>query len=125
MIEGAVNAAFEAVVTLPLLGPDGQSLEIDAVVDTGFSDFLTLPTSVVTELGLTYHSRTEVTLADGSAVSFDAYNVAVMWDGTARSVYAYAADNTPLLGMSLLEGHYLGVDVREGGRVLIQPAAER
>lgn len=32
MIEGVVNAALEAVVTLPLQGPAGQALEIDAVV---------------------------------------------------------------------------------------------
>ena len=123
MIEGAVNAAFQAIVTLPLLGPDGQFREIDAVVDTGYSGTLTLPTSVVTELGLAYWSIEWATLADGSEVAFHVYYAIVIWDGIARHTYAIAADNVPLLGMALLEGHYLGVDVRDGGRVLIQQAA--
>ena len=124
MIEGAVNAAYQAIVTLPLQGPDGQSQEIDAVVDTGYSGFLTLPTSVVQELGLAFRNFEWVTLADGSEVRFRVYYVTVSWNGIARDVYAYVADNVPLLGMSLLEGHHLGVDVRDGGRVLIQAAVE-
>ena len=36
MIEGAVNAAFQAVVVLSLRGPLGRTLEVEAVVDTGF-----------------------------------------------------------------------------------------
>ena len=43
VIEGVVNGAHEAVMTLPLQGPAGRALETDAVLDTGFSRFLTLP----------------------------------------------------------------------------------
>ena len=35
MIQGTVNAAYEAVVSLPLRGPAGQARDMDAVVDTG------------------------------------------------------------------------------------------
>ncbi|MYA49505.1 MAG: hypothetical protein F4047_05615 [Caldilineaceae bacterium SB0670_bin_27] len=52
MIEGVVNAAYEAVITLPLQGPAGQTQEVEAVVDTGFNRFLTLPPEVVNELEL-------------------------------------------------------------------------
>ena len=119
-----MNAAFQPVVTLPLLGPDGQSREIEAVVDTGFNGSLILPTSVIAELGLPYQGRVDATLADGSAVSFHVYNVTVLWDGVARYIIpAVASDNRPLLGMALLDGHDLSIQVRDGGRVVIQPAA--
>ena len=36
MTEGAVNAAYEAVVRLTVQGPSGQAREIEAVVDTGY-----------------------------------------------------------------------------------------
>ena len=52
MIEGTVNAAYEAVVPLPLRGPSGQARDVDAVVDTGFTRFLTLPPAMIAELGL-------------------------------------------------------------------------
>lgn len=50
MIEGAVNSALQAVVGLSFRGPTGRVLEVEAVVDTGFDRFLTLPPRVVTEL---------------------------------------------------------------------------
>ena len=45
VIEGVVNDAYEAVIPLTLQGSAGQTREIEAVVDTGFNGFLTLPTA--------------------------------------------------------------------------------
>lgn len=120
MIEGSVNAAYEAVVTLPLRGPSGHILNIEAVVDTGYSGFLTLPPTMVAELELPFQSRGRATLANGSEVMFDIYNVTVLWEGQPRYVDAYVADATPLAGMLLLDSHSLHVEVTEGGRVVIQ-----
>ena len=120
MIEGIVNAAHEAVVTLPLQGQAGHTLEIDAVVDTGFSRFLTLPPAMVTELGLAFTGINRVVLADGSEVNFDVYGVTVLWDGQTRDIVAYAADTTPLIGMAMLDCHNLNIDVEDGGRVVTQ-----
>ena len=120
MIEGVVNAALEAVVSLTIQGPSGQSREIEAVIDTGFNDFLTLPPPLVAELGLAYRNRGQMILADGSEVIFDIYGVTMLWEGSPRHVYAYAADATPLVGMRLLQSHSLYVEVEDGGSVLIQ-----
>ena len=51
MIEGFVNANLEAVVAIPLQGPAGQTQEVDAVIDTGFNGYLTLPPTMVADLG--------------------------------------------------------------------------
>ncbi len=120
-----MNAAYEPVVTLLLTGPEGRSLEIDTVVDTGFNGFLTIPTALAADLGLAFEGIGRATLADGSVAAFDVYVVTVLWDGIARSVSAGAVDGAPLLGMSMLTGHELRVQVREGGRVLIHAALGR
>ena len=54
VIEGVVNAAYEAVVSLSLQGAEGRTQEIEAVVDTGYTGFLTLPHALVDELGLPF-----------------------------------------------------------------------
>ena len=41
--EGLVNANKEAVVSLTIRGPEGRSPDVNAVIDTGYSGFLTLP----------------------------------------------------------------------------------
>ena len=120
MIEGVVNAALEAVVSLTIQGPSGQSREIEAVIDTGFNDYLTLPPLLVAELGLAYRNRGQMILADGSEVTFDIYGVTMLWDGEPRQFHAYAADAEPLVGMRLLQSHSLYVEVEDGGSVVIQ-----
>ena len=120
MIEGEVNANYEPVISLPVQGPAGQTLEIDAVVDTGFNGFLTLPTVLVAELSLPFASIGRAVLANGSEVAFDVHDVTVLWDGMPRNIEAAAADGTPLVGMLLLDRHNLKIEVAEGGRVVIQ-----
>lgn len=117
MIQGVVNASFDAVVRLPIRGRSGQSLEVEAIVDTGFNGFLTLPSSLVAELGLPSISRGSALLADGREVEFDVYRVELLWDGRTRYVRADATGSRPLIGMSLLHRHGLYVEVVEGGRV--------
>ncbi len=119
-MQGTVNAAYEAVVALPLRGPAGQARNVDAVVDTGFTRFLTLRPAIVAELGLSYRGVNRVILADGSEATVDVYGVTVLWDGQPREIVAYVSDTTPLLGMSLLHNHNLNIDIEEGGQVLIQ-----
>ncbi|MCY3655694.1 MAG: clan AA aspartic protease [Chloroflexi bacterium] len=123
MIEGAVNAAFQAVVVLSLRGPLGRTLEVEAVVDTGFDRFLTLPPWVVAELDLAFVGLNSVQLADGSEAALDSYAVTVLWDGRPRRVVTYVSDAAPLVGMALLAGHSPRVDLEPGGRVAIESAA--
>ena len=120
MIQGLVNVAYEAVIRLTVQGPSGERREIEAVVDTGYNGFLTLPQDLVTELGLVYRDRGRAILADGSEVFFDTYDVAVLWDSRLRNTRASAADTTPLVGMGLLDRHSLYVEVENGGRVVIE-----
>ena len=120
MIEGVVNAALEAVVSLTIQGPSGQSREIDAVIDTGFNDYLTLPPPLVAELGLAFDGIGRVFLADGTEARFDVHSVTILWDGEPRQFHAYAADAEPLVGMRLLQSHSLYVEVEDGGSVVIQ-----
>ena len=47
MIQGAVNDAYEAVISLTVQGPSGQATEVEAVIDTGFTGFLSLPSALV------------------------------------------------------------------------------
>ena len=123
MIEGGVNAAYEAVLTLTLNGPAGPARDIEAVIDTGFTGFLTVTPELAADMGLPFEGIGRVTLADGREATFPYYGVAVHWDGRTRYVEADAADTTPLVGMRLLEGHTLCVEVEIGGRVIIEARA--
>lgn len=120
MIEGSVNAAYEAVVTLSLQGSEGRTRDIEAVIDTGYTGTLTLPTAVVADLGLSFSHMGWAFLANDDVVSFDVHDVTVLWDDQPRHIKADATGSTPLMGMAMLDDHKLSVEVVSGGPVVIE-----
>ena len=90
------------------------------MVDTGYNGFLTLPTTLVTELELPFAYIGRALLANDDEVSFDVHDVTVLWDGQPRAIKADATGNTPLAGMLLLDQHNLHIEVARRGRVVIE-----
>ena len=123
MIEGMVNSRIEAVVSVPLEAADGQFREVDFVIDTGFNGYMTLTPALALELGLEVYELIPMELADGSRTFIPSYYVIVIWDGDRQPVSAGALGDFPTIGMSLLEGYDLIIQVRDGGRILIQAGA--
>ena len=119
MITGIVNASREATIRFMVMGPQGHQQEIEAIIDTGFTGFLTLPPLLVTTSGLSWLCRQPGMLADGRVEYFDVYVATVIWDGQPRTIEVEAADTEPLVGMSLLEHHTWQIDILNGGIVTI------
>jgi clan AA aspartic protease len=121
MISGVVTRDRQAIIRLTVRGPTGQEQGIEAVIDTGFDGCLSLPSSVVVLLGLEWRERGRALLADGSESVFDIYEGTVLWDGQVRRIPVHEAETVPLVGMSLLQGYELTVQVEPGGHVTIKP----
>ena len=119
MMQGYVNENFEAIISVSV--KNGNSLKsFDAVIDTGFTGFLSLPIAIIIELGLQWSYRDRATLGDGSETVFDVYNAEIVWDGQLQEIEVDSAETEPLLGMALLKGYRLQVDTIEGGLVTIE-----
>jgi predicted aspartyl protease len=82
---------------------------------------LTLPPSHVAALKLSWQKVDRGLLADGSECLFDVFDAEVDWDGEVRRVLIDEADTDPLVGMSLLSGYELNVEVCPQGKVEIAP----
>ncbi len=102
-------------------GPTGAERRIAAIVDTGFTGALTLPTPVVDELSLPFVIEQRAILADGRQVVARAYEATIVWDRHERLVRSLATGSTALIGMGLLNGYELVVHVVDGGAVRIMP----
>jgi clan AA aspartic protease len=120
MIIGKVNTNREAIITLTVLGANQQRQEITAVVDTGYTGFLTLPSSIITTLGLTWYMQQECIIGDGSTSMFNLYEASAIWNGQVRTIEINESETSPLVGMSLLEGYELNIQVSAGGLVTIK-----
>lgn len=117
IVRGAVSDRLEAILRLRVRGRAGAVAEFDAVVDTGYSGLLTLPTAAAESLGLERGMGGRATLADGSARRFDTFTAELEWGGGWREVVVSALGAEVLVGMRLLAGHELRVQVVSGGAV--------
>lgn len=120
MIDGTVTADREIVIPLELLAADRSATRIQAVVDTGFNGFLTLPLDVMTTLRAPAAGTRRAELGDGKVVELAVYVVKVRWHDEDREVLALAAEAAPLIGMSMLWGSRVGFNANAGGAVTIE-----
>jgi predicted aspartyl protease len=107
MITGIVNLDFEPIIPLSICGSDGKVYTQDAIVDTGFNGWLSLPPDLIAQLDLKWKRRGRAILGDGNFLT----------------IPIDEADSEPLVGMSLMEGYQLTVQVLEGGRVELSKVA--
>ena len=120
MLTGKINSRLEAVVKLWVRGSEDRVLETEAIVDTGFSGFLSLTQEMVADLGLPSEGEMRGILADGRETFFPVYKAIILWHGQPRLTYVSAVESEPLLGMSMLYGSEFAMQVIEGGEVAIR-----
>ena len=119
-MQGFVNQNCEAMLLI-VVGRDNKPTQlVEALIDTGFTEFLSLPLSMIESLGLPWIFSDSVTLGDGSEVIFQMYRATAIWDGQFKVVDVAASESEPLLGMSLLYGFKLQVEAVERGTVSIE-----
>jgi clan AA aspartic protease len=120
MITGFVTPDREAVIHMLVRNDSGREERIDAVIDTGFNGFLTLPLSIISSLGLSFAGTTHTALGDGSEVRMDVFEATVLWDNQERRVTVLATQGDALVGMAMLFGYRMTLEVDDGGTVVIE-----
>jgi clan AA aspartic protease len=120
MIVGHVNSRREAIIQLAVLGESNQRQGIKAIIDTGYTGFLTLPSAIIATLELTWFMQEEGFLGDGSMCVFNVFEASVIWDGQVKPIEINESETDPLVGMGLLEGYELNIQGFAGGVVTIQ-----
>ena len=118
MIEGTVDDDLQAVIDLTITGQGRRKRTLRAQVDTGFTDYLTLPQALIDALKLPQQkTQARAILADGSQVLSPYYRAEVLWDGVLREAFVISMESNILIGMALMEGYDLHVAVNAGGAV--------
>jgi clan AA aspartic protease len=123
MITGSIQGR-QATITLPVFGEDGAEIEVEFVLDTGFTGVTTLPPALCLSLEALFLRVQRAGLADGSPILLRVYAVTLLWDGQERTVEALAMEGEPLIGMTLLDDHDVSLRVREGSVFTIKSIEE-
>ena len=118
-MKGHVNEELEGEIELTVFGPKVE-VQISALIDTGFSGFMTLPTDVIDLLELEWLIEGRLTLADGEDFSTNSYLADVEWDGSRRRIVVDESDIKPLIGTGLLAGNKLEMEFKLDGRLRLE-----
>jgi clan AA aspartic protease len=120
VISGVITSNREARIELEIVGQADVRQRVTVTIDTGFNGFLTLPAALVATLNLPLVGNRRATLGDGSVVSFDTLLASVLWDGVEREALVLQAEVDAVIGMALLAGSRMTMDVIDGGGVKIE-----
>ena len=123
MIKGKVRGNQQALVTIDVIDGEGRPQPLEAILDTGFTGYLTLPTGSIQQLGLRSVGQRSFELANGELFEFEAYLAAVSWHGRISDALVLKSDSAPLLGMTLLWGSRVTADALTDGEVTIEELA--
>ena len=119
MITGKIVNSKEAIIQLEVVGV-APPQKIEAVIDTGFTEELMLPGDLIDRLGIPRVGELPITLGDGQAVDVEMYLAIVLWHDEERIVQVLRTDGKALVGMSLLYGNRLTLDIVTDGKVTIE-----
>ena len=120
-MRGSISDGREATVSLKVIGAgsDRDSSNIQVAIDTGFTGHLKLPPEECVHCHFLERGFVEVELADGGMATLGVYEARVLWHWRPLRVPVYEADGAPLIGMSLLRGSTLTIEVIPRGAVTI------
>ncbi len=120
MMVGRLTDENEFLFPLVLRNTEAEELEVQAVLDTGFSGSLVLPGGVIRRLSLPQDDVERVSLADGSMTRFSVHEVTVVWDDEERAVTALGTEGDVLIGVQLLRGSVTLLEAMDGGDITIE-----
>ena len=121
MMTGRITPDREAVLDLVVVGSGRKQATLEAVIDTGFNGYLVLSSNLAHRLEFQLVGNRRATLGDGHSIVLDAYLGTVIWHGRERAILVLQAEGGQLIGMSLLLGSRVTLDVTDGGNVTIDP----
>jgi predicted aspartyl protease len=120
MITGTVTSLDEALIRIKVRGGTGAEVSTEAVIDTGFNGSLTLRPQDAKAVFVQTHSIRPYTMANGMVENLPECIVDLEWDGRWMPVIAAIVDGDPLVGMKVLRGYRLTMDVVDNGRLVIE-----
>ena len=111
MIEGSFGDKGELYFEIDLIATDGSIITVNALLDTGFSDWLAMNIQDVDSLGWSYIKERRMQTALGE-VSFNLYQGAVSFDSQELIIPVLGGEEITevLMGLPWLESRRLIVD---------------
>ena len=92
-----------------------------AIIDTGFTEWLTLPSDMIKQLGLRRAGRTRLIFGNSTDEMVNVYEARVRWCETWMNIRVHQVSDIPMIGMQLLRGHRIEFDALRDAEIDVEP----
>ena len=99
-----------------MVNATGEAAHRSVLVDTGFNGWIGLSDQTLGELNAAPTNDADIVLADGTSRTVEQFMVVVVWENNLRVVTALKS-GTDLIGMRMLQGNRLSMDVVQSGLI--------
>lgn len=121
MIRGRISEDGEAIIVpVAITDSDGRLWPLETVLDTGFVGDLSLPSNVIHRLGLVRTGSLNFILANGEPARLRTYHARVFWHDRLLDIEVTETGDVPLIGIRMLQGSRVTMEMFPGGEVLIE-----
>ncbi len=108
-------------ILLTLPQANGELVEIEFIIDTGFDGDLALPDHVAGTLEGAFSGFGGRRLANGERLQCRTYEIMVEWNREMRPTEVLILEGEPLLGTIILRDHLLQIEIVDCGEVIVEP----
>ena len=124
MIRGRISEDGEAIIVpMAITDSDGRLWPLETVLDTGFVGDLSLPSIAIRRLGLVRAGSLNFILANGEAVRLRTYHARALWHDRLLDIEVTETGDVPLIGVRMLRGSRVTMDMLPCGEVIIEEVA--
>ena len=121
MIRGRISEDGEAIIVpVAVADSDGRLWPLETVLDTGFVGDLSLPSAVIHRMGLARAGSLNFILANGEPARLRTYHARVFWHDRLLDIEVTETGDVPLIGIRMLRGSRVAMDMLPGGEVIIE-----
>ena len=126
MINGYIDVDLRPKVEVLIKECDGGFRRVTAILDTGFTGQLKLPSAQLEGLQKVHPTRfSTVSLADSSSRRIPVHTLVIDWDGEERIIEVLEMEGRNLVGMDMLMGNLTFIEGVLWGSVRIEPMQSR
>ncbi len=92
-----------------------------AFIDTGFTEWLALPSDAIERLGLNWVDNQRIRFGNSASEDVNIYEARVYWGRVWRTIRVHQVPGNPTIGMELLRGHRIEFDALGDAEIDVEP----
>ena len=115
-----LDGSLYPITPIYVEGTDGSSEVFQALLDTGFTEYVALPSREIEKLNLTPLRKVVLEFANSTQQVVQTFSATIIWCDVRRTVVVHEVGERPTVGMELIADMHVDFDAQDLGLINAQ-----